>query len=630
MWIRELPDADAACGAKARGLAQLIAAGLRVPPGFVVTSDAFVAALGELATVELDAIGHDVAAATDRLAAWQPPAELAREVERRASALESLVVRSSAAIEDGARHAAPGVFRSVAVPSEQVWDAIRAVWIGAASQLAIAYARKSAIDDLAQIAMAVIVQQRIDGEPVRVYTRPLGDPSGDRATIERVGSTADHTDPNADHHIVVPRTADAPALVAALAAERAIAATAGADVELVLADAVWVVQARPIVHPLRPRRTPPPPIVLAALRADERRWTFDVTHNPDPLSPAQQGLVERVERANIALYHLALAGGYLYTTPRESISVVADDFSVELAAIVNRLEALGLDERVDLEVALDRYLAFYRIWARELSPLIAAGKRPLVDRVGVAAAAKLIGPFNVARDRVMAPAWDVAVPTFAERGDTVASTSRVLARSEERVDGDVALARAAAEAGELDDIWFARAQWQVRRALLDRGATAGIGDAIFWVPLDATGDALDLSRRAAAARAAHLRASAWDMPLIVDGARDAIVEPTTSLRGVGEGPRVVGRVVRFATLADARSVRRGEIVVTRAVTPALAMIVTDALAIVSETGGLLDHGAALARELGITCVVGCDGAWSQLVDGILVSVDGDRGVVSAI
>jgi pyruvate,water dikinase len=51
---------------------------------------------------------------------------------------------------------------------------------------------------------------------------------------------------------------------------------------------------------------------------------------------------------------------------------------------------------------------------------------------------------------------------------------------------------------------------------------------------------------------------------------------------------------------------------------------------VSETGGLLDHGAALARELGIPCVVGCAGAWTQLIDGALIAVDGDAGLVSVM
>jgi pyruvate,water dikinase len=85
--------------------------------------------------------------------------------------------------------------------------------------------------------------------------------------------------------------------------------------------------------------------------------------------------------------------------------------------------------------------------------------------------------------------------------------------------------------------------------------------------------------------------------------------------------------VRFASLGSATPVGAADVVVTRAITPALAMLVDGCAALVSETGGLLDHGAALARELGITCVVGCAGAWTQLSDGMLVSVDGDAGLV---
>jgi pyruvate,water dikinase len=86
--------------------------------------------------------------------------------------------------------------------------------------------------------------------------------------------------------------------------------------------------------------------------------------------------------------------------------------------------------------------------------------------------------------------------------------------------------------------------------------------------------------------------------------------------------------VRFASLASAISVGHGDVVVTRAVTPALAVVVAGCAALVSETGGLLDHGAALARELGVPCVVGCRDAWSLLSDGMLVTVDGDGGAVT--
>jgi hypothetical protein len=42
-----------------------------------------------------------------------------------------------------------------------------------------------------------------------------------------------------------------------------------------------------------------------------------------------------------------------------------------------RLTALALDERAPLATALERYLAFYRIWACELVPLIRAARREL-------------------------------------------------------------------------------------------------------------------------------------------------------------------------------------------------------------------------------------------------------------
>jgi pyruvate,water dikinase len=116
------------------------------------------------------------------------------------------------------------------------------------------------------------------------------------------------------------------------------------------------------------------------------------------------------------------------------------------------------------------------------------------------------------------------------------------------------------------------------------------------------------------------------MPVVVGG--EAVPAPAPALQGVGTGPRVAGRVVRFASLASAIAVGAGDVVVTRAVTPALAVVVAGCAALVSESGGLLDHGAALARELGIPCVVGCRDAWSQLADGMLVTVDGDGGTVT--
>ncbi|MGE5183401.1 MAG: PEP-utilizing enzyme, partial [Acidobacteriota bacterium] len=351
------------------------------------------------------------------------------------------------------------------------------------------------------------------------------------------------------------------------------------------------------------------------------------------------------------------------------------DVAARAAELEARLER-ALDEAhppASVDDALARYLAFYAIWAGELSPLIAAaraatvrgGARPssIEAILGAAARGELREADVIEQLGAVAPAWDVAVATYGERPG-VLRDAIARAASVPRSAGAIDLA---ADLAERDDRLFARAQRLVRRALLARGAELGLdGDDVFWLPLaelapplDPDSAALrtaarpggagaidpnsavlrtaarpggagaidpdDAHRRASAARAAAARAARWQMPVVVGGPP---ATPRTALRGVGTGPRVTGRVVRFASLASAIAVGAGDVVVARAVTPALAVLVVGCAALVSETGNLLDHGAALARELGIPCVVGCHDAWSQLADGMLVTVDGDGGVVS--
>src|SRR5262249_57090804 len=63
-----------------------------------------------------------------------------------------------------------------------------------------------------------------------------------------------------------------------------------------------------------------------------------------------------------------------------------------------------------------------------------------------------------------APAWDAAVPTFAEPPGLLARLPAGGGPAPER---------------ELDDVYFARAQAGLRRALL----APGLGDDVFWLPL---------------------------------------------------------------------------------------------------------------------------------------------------
>jgi len=50
--------------------------------------------------------------------------------------------------------------------------------------------------------------------------------------------------------------------------------------------------------------------------------------------------------------------------------------------------------------------------------------------------------------------------------------------------------------------------------------------------------------------------------------------------------------------------------------------------LVVERGGMLSHGAIIAREYGIPAVVGVPDATRLIRDGDDVGVDGDRGVVT--
>jgi phosphohistidine swiveling domain-containing protein len=52
-----------------------------------------------------------------------------------------------------------------------------------------------------------------------------------------------------------------------------------------------------------------------------------------------------------------------------------------------------------------------------------------------------------------------------------------------------------------------------------------------------------------------------------------------------------------------------------------------AVAVVSDTGGILSHCAVVAREYGIPAVVGTGNATSRITDGQMIEVDGDAGIV---
>lgn len=100
------------------------------------------------------------------------------------------------------------------------------------------------------------------------------------------------------------------------------------------------------------------------------------------------------------------------------------------------------------------------------------------------------------------------------------------------------------------------------------------------------------------------------------------------LKGLGASPGVgAGRVVVIFDASEIDKVKEGDVLVTTMTNPDMVPAMKRASAIVTDEGGRTCHAAIVSRELGIPAVVGTKEATKVLKDGMLVTVDGTRGVV---
>jgi rifampicin phosphotransferase len=92
-------------------------------------------------------------------------------------------------------------------------------------------------------------------------------------------------------------------------------------------------------------------------------------------------------------------------------------------------------------------------------------------------------------------------------------------------------------------------------------------------------------------------------------------------------PGIVTGKVKVLKTPDEKPLLPGEIMVTRATDPGWTPLFINASAIVLEVGGLLQHGALVAREYGKPCIAGIDNAMTIFEDGQLVEVDATKGLI---
>jgi len=119
--------------------------------------------------------------------------------------------------------------------------------------------------------------------------------------------------------------------------------------------------------------------------------------------------------------------------------------------------------------------------------------------------------------------------------------------------------------------------------------------------------------------------------LLSDGtdAEAALVAPATDgLRGSPASPGVVSGAARVIQSPQGAHLEPGEILVAPSTDPGWTPLFLTAGGLVMEMGGMMSHGAVVAREYGIPAVVGVAGATDQITTGQRVTVDGSAGTVS--
>ncbi|WP_420475536.1 PEP/pyruvate-binding domain-containing protein [Noviherbaspirillum sp. ST9] len=195
-------------------------------------------------------------------------------------------------------------------------------------------------------------------------------------------------------------------------------------------------------------------------------------------------------------------------------------------------------------------------------------------------------------------------------------------------------------ARENDQFHFGKLVYVMRRTLIhtgkrlvESGVLAGEDD-IFFLELEkipaSTDGAVDLKGYVARQRALFAHYEAMDIPYdINDDAKPAQgANARAGWTGYGVSKGIVTATASIAhDPSELNSVGDGCILVTHSTNPAWTPAFGRIAALVTESGGMLSHGAIMAREYGIPAVLGVRGATSLIATGDAITVNGTEGRV---
>jgi pyruvate,water dikinase len=120
--------------------------------------------------------------------------------------------------------------------------------------------------------------------------------------------------------------------------------------------------------------------------------------------------------------------------------------------------------------------------------------------------------------------------------------------------------------------------------------------------------------------------------LLSDGtdAEAAFTSPAAdgAIRGTPASPGTARGVAHVMFSPAGARLEPGEVLVAPATDPGWTPLFLTASALVMEMGGMMSHGAVVAREYGIPAVVGVPDATTRIATGERIVVDGSAGTVA--
>lgn len=169
----------------------------------------------------------------------------------------------------------------------------------------------------------------------------------------------------------------------------------------------------------------------------------------------------------------------------------------------------------------------------------------------------------------------------------------------------------------------------VRLGLIDE-----VDDTFYLTPFELTELPPRMRERVALRRASRARYEQLEVPQrwtgLVQPAQASHHDFPEEVRGMGVSAGVVEGLVRVMLDPSDDDLEDGEILVCRTTDPGWASYFFIAAGVVIDIGGPLSHGAIVARELGLPCVINAKNATRQLHTGDRVRIDGTTGEVEIL